>query len=245
MNYGPLLFLGVFFTMVTSWFGLVLVPHLQMGRAPQAVNVLDTTAKYPVGRPGQAVQGQQVYRSLGCAECHTQQVRPRGYGADIERGWGTRRSVAADFLYDYPIMIGHLRVGPDLMNFGLRETNRVNVLRHLYDPQSAVPGSMMPAYKFLFEERPLRFGHKPSDDALTGVRGASADVEIVPKPEAVALVEYLLSLRADVPLFEVPPKIVPTNAPPGGVIDTNAPPGGTAATNAPAPAVAPTNPAAK
>ena len=41
MNYGPLLFLGVFFTMVTSWFGVVLVPHLQLGRAPQSANALE------------------------------------------------------------------------------------------------------------------------------------------------------------------------------------------------------------
>ncbi|PYI88904.1 MAG: cytochrome-c oxidase [Verrucomicrobia bacterium] len=244
MNYGPLLFLGAFFAMVASWFGLVLVPHLQLGRAPQAANVLDTTVKYPVGRPGQALQGQEVYRSFGCAECHTQQVRPRGLGADIDRGWGARRSVAPDYLYDYPIMIGNLRIGPDLMNFGLRETNRMNVFRHLYDPQRTVPGSLMPGYKFLFEERSLRFGQKPSSDALLlpGLKGADSDFEIGPKPEAIALVEYLLSLRADVPLFEVPPKIVPTNAPAAGVAGTNAPSVGAASTNSPA---ASTNAASK
>jgi cytochrome c oxidase cbb3-type subunit II len=182
-----------------------------------------------VGRPGQAVQGQDVYRSFGCAECHTQQVRPRGLAADIDRGWGTRRSVAADFLYDYPIMIGNLRVGPDLVNFGLRETNRINVFKHLYDPHSSVPGSMMPAYKLLFEQRVLLFGQKPSSEALPVP--TPTGTEIVPKPEAIALVEYLLSLRADVPLFEVPPKIVPTNASPTEAVATNVPPA--PATNSP------------
>jgi cytochrome c oxidase cbb3-type subunit 2 len=229
MNYGPLLFLGVFLTMGASWFGMVLVPHLQMGRATQAANALDNTLKYPVGRPGQAVQGQDVYRSLGCAECHTQQVRPRGLSADIDRAWGTRRSVAADFLYDYPIMIGNLRIGPDLANFGLRETNRVKVFNHLYDPQSTVPGSMMPAYKFLFEQRVLLFGQKPSNEALP--MPTPTGTEIVPKPEAIALAEYLLSLRADMPLFEVPPKIVPTNATPTEAVATNAP--AAPATNSP------------
>jgi cytochrome c oxidase cbb3-type subunit II len=234
MNYGPLLFLGVFLSMAASWFGFVLVPHLQLGRAPQSANVLDTSLKYPVGRPGEAVQGLQVYRALGCAECHTQQVRPRSVAVDLDRGWGTRRTVAADFLYDYPIMLGNLRVGPDLANFGTRETNRLNVFKHLHHPQASAPGSMMPAYKFLFEPRALLFDQKPSADALPVA--TPSGTEIVPKPEAVALVEYLLSLRADMPLFEAPPKIVPTNAPPADVGGTNAPATmpGAASTNAPA-----------
>ena len=35
-------------------------------------------------RPGQARQGAEVYRANGCAECHTQQVRPKGLGADLD-----------------------------------------------------------------------------------------------------------------------------------------------------------------
>jgi hypothetical protein len=32
-------------------------------------------------------------------------------GADISRGWGVRRSVAADFLYDSPVQLGSQRAG--------------------------------------------------------------------------------------------------------------------------------------
>src|SRR5262249_3714895 len=41
-------------------------------------------------------------------------------GTDIERGWGTRRTVAEDFISDSTVMPGSQRVGPDLANVGAR-----------------------------------------------------------------------------------------------------------------------------
>ena len=225
MNYGPLLFLGVFFTLITSWCGMVLVPQLQIGRLSQTNDVVDKSEVYPHARPGQARQGAEVYRAYGCAECHTQQVRPKGLGADLERGWGKRRSVANDFLYDQPAMLGNLRIGPDLANFGARETNRAKILLHLYNPQIGAPGSMMPPYKFLFAQRALKPGEKSSADALPleGAYAAAPGQENVARSAANELVEYLLSLHSDVYLFEVPPPYVPTNAAPAQPGATNAP----------------------
>ena len=42
-------------------------------------------------------------------------------GPDMARGWGKRRTVAEDFLFDSPVMPGSQRVGPDLANVGLRQ----------------------------------------------------------------------------------------------------------------------------
>ena len=111
MNAGPFLFLATFFAMSVSWLSFVLVPQLQLGRQPQ-VTTLDGQA-YPPMRPGMARQGEQVYRANGCFYCHTQQVRPRGFGSDVERGWGGRtgdvQSVDEDYLYDQPVMLGTQR----------------------------------------------------------------------------------------------------------------------------------------
>ena len=41
-------------------------------------------------------------------------------GPDLARGWGKRRTVAEDFLFDSPVMPGSQRVGPDLANVGTR-----------------------------------------------------------------------------------------------------------------------------
>jgi len=90
MNAGPLLFLMTFFFMATSWLSFVLVPQLQIGRQQQ-VEVKETGQPYPVMRSGLARQGEQVYRANGCFYCHTEQVRSKGFGADVERGWGAGR----------------------------------------------------------------------------------------------------------------------------------------------------------
>jgi len=60
-------------------------------------------------------------------------------GPDISaRAWGLRRTVAEDFLYDYPVMPGSLRVGPDLANVGARISDPNWHFRHLYAPQAEV-----------------------------------------------------------------------------------------------------------
>jgi cbb3-type cytochrome oxidase cytochrome c subunit len=146
------------------------------------------------------------------------EVRVTAIGPDIARGWGRRRTVAQDYLFDYPVQLGSHRIGPDLANVGLRQPDANWQFRHLYAPRSEVKGSTMPPYRFLFESRTA--GAKPSPDALQfSSEIAPLGYEIIPKPEAKALVAYLLSLRADAPLFEAP--LTPPPASP--VTSTNAP----------------------
>jgi cytochrome c oxidase cbb3-type subunit 2 len=140
MNRGPLIFLGVFFALASSWYGMVLKPQLQVGSLQQT-NTVATAEIYPAARPGLARQGAEGYRANGCVYCHSQQVRP--FGADLER-WGKRRTVAADYLFDYPVLLGSQRIGPDLANIGVRPRSEEWHLLHLYDPRSVVPNSTMP-----------------------------------------------------------------------------------------------------
>lgn len=231
MNSGPLLFLGIFATLASSFWGLLLVPQLQLGRQGQETNAT-TQAFYPATRGGSAKQGAEVYRSLGCVECHSQQVR--GTGADLDRGWGGRITVAQDYLGDYPVLLGSQRIGPDLANVGLRPMVTSNLLQHLYSPQLIVPGSMMPPYRFLFERRKLRAGQSPSPEAVVlESDGDRSAYEIVPRPEAKALGDYLLSLRADAVLYEAPLPGAATNK--TDLVSTNAPDTNAASTNAAAP----------
>ena len=125
-------------------------------------------------------------------------------GADIARGWGSRQSVAADYLYDQPVQLGSLRAGPDLSNIGIRSPDANWQLQHLYAPKSVTPNSTMPSFKFLFDVR--KIGATPAPDALNLPKefAAAAGFEIVPKPEAKQLAAYLLSLKANVPLYEAP-----------------------------------------
>ena len=125
-------------------------------------------------------------------------------GPDIARGWGVRRTVAQDFAADYPVMLGSVRIGPDLANVSTRLPDANWHLKHLYAPKSVVADSTMPSYRFLFEKR--KIVGQPSPDALQDLKefAPPAGYEIVPKPDARQLVAYLLSLHADTPLFEAP-----------------------------------------
>ncbi len=93
----------------------------------------------------------------------------------------------------------------------------------------------MPPYRFLFEKRRIERARSPDALDLPPGLAPGDGYEIVPTQEAKALAAYLISLRADAPLFETP-MTVPA------VPETNAP----AATNLPAgPAVNSTSPARK
>lgn len=139
-------------------------------------------------------------------------------GADISRGWGMRRSVAQDFAYDLPVQPGTRRAGPDLANVGLRLADANWHLRHLYAPKAEVKDSTMPPYPHLFELR--RLGKGNPAEALALPAGTVPDgFEVVPTDAARALAAYLVSLRADAPLFESPftplvPSAPATNSPP-------------------------------
>lgn len=254
MKHSPLIFLGVFFTLTVSWYGMILVPQLQFGRAQQ-VTAGAANIRYPTERPGLAQQGMDLYRANGCHYCHTQQVRPAISGADIAREWGARFNVAQDYLADYPVMLGQRRIGPDLANVGARvpvslreqqvvqaDTNQVAGLvewhlRHLYNPKITSPESNMPPYPYLFRHVKRAKDAPPARDALQLPDEFAPEpdgdfvFDVVPKHEAIALVEYMMSLTADISLFEAP---IPTqqeseteggtNQPPAAVGDTNTAP---------------------
>ena len=201
MNFGPLIFLGIFFTMSLSWLGLVLGPNLQLGSEQPLLND-KAGGLFPQARSGLAQQGAEVYRANGCFYCHSQQIGPENFGYDIQRGWGSRRTVSADYLFDNPVMAGNQRIGPDLANIGLRNLGDNFLLQHIYNSQITAPEgkkSNMPSYPYLFEKRKVR--GTPSEDALKLPEkfAPEAGYEIVPRKEALALVAYLKSLRSSVP----------------------------------------------
>lgn len=201
MKNGLALFLGVFAILGVSWAGLLLSAHKQLGGLSQFKDPVEETL-YPQPLSGIADQGRLVYQDLGCVSCHTQQVRHEGFGADIERKWGTRGSYARDYIREKTVFIGSSRIGPDLRNVGVRlgdSTSADDYAEYfyslLYSPDSKGAGAM-PAYKFLFDTHPIA-GRQPSAQALhlTGKSAPPAGYEVVPTPRARALVAYLQSLK--------------------------------------------------
>ena len=204
MNQGPLFYLGVLATLSASWYGLVVAPRLQLGGLTPQPSTNDTgvVTFQPVERDGMARQGADLYRSLGCVECHTQQVRPATEGSDLARGWGQRRSVARDYIYDQRVQLGALRIGPDLANYGERlGTNQVPWLR-LYQPRLLTnnTASVCPGAPFLFEKKGSS-GPAPIGDGIV-LPGTKSATLILPTLRARQLAAYLSSLRQSVELPE-------------------------------------------
>lgn len=156
--------------------------------------------QFPKWKGGDTLTGKRVYESKGCVQCHTQQVRQPDYGVDAERGWGLRQSVARDYLYDSPVLLGRIRIGPDLANVGSR-LDATALLKHIYRPPAV---SSMPSYSSLYKVQEIRGDGSPHALEFTdGEYGApKAGWEVVPKPNAYHLVDYLLSLKQDYDLPE-------------------------------------------
>jgi cbb3-type cytochrome oxidase cytochrome c subunit len=164
-----------------------------------ATNQLPKTILTGVTKEVADVTSDTITTAGGKAEIHINAI-----GADISRGWGIRHSVAADFLWDYPVQLGNLRAGPDLANVGARLSNLNWQLQHLFAPQSVDKNSAMPPFKYLFVVR-KKIDGQLSPDALPLPKGiVPGDSEVIPTDDAKNLAAYLISLKADVPLYDAP-----------------------------------------
>jgi cbb3-type cytochrome oxidase cytochrome c subunit len=121
------LVLGIFGTLAFSWLGLAYVPNLQIGHLdPQSDE--EGTDIYPMPKSGMAERGRKVYVANGCFYCHSEQVRADYAASDLDRErdagpsprpkWGERRSAPRDYILARPVLLGKMRVGPDLSNIG-------------------------------------------------------------------------------------------------------------------------------
>ena len=169
---------------------LVVMPYFLTRQTAQPVKPAPYTTAQQAGRA--------VYIANGCIYCHSQQPRDPSIAPDQQRGWG-RPSVPADYVHDQPHLLGTMRTGPDLFNIAVRQPSRDWHLGHLYQPRAYMAQSIMPAYPFFFEERT---GTAQAGEVVVTLPpgAAPAGVRVVARPEAIALVDYLLSLDHTYPV---------------------------------------------
>ena len=185
---------GAMVMLAFSAAALVVLPYLQVHKA------VPTPGLKPYDDA--QLRGREVYIANGCVYCHTQQPRPKGFAPDFDRGWG-RATVAGDYAYDKPHLLGTMRTGPDLFNIGARQPSEDWHLGHLYQPRAYVPGSIMPGYPFLFEIKPKA---DPGEPVVTlPPQVAPASGVVVATPEARDLVQYLLGLDHTYPAISADP----------------------------------------
>ena len=121
------LFLGIFAALALSWVGLILVPNAQIGHLEPQVDE-EGNDPYPAPKSGMADRGRRIYASSGCVYCHSQQIRGDYAASDLERQrdqgptpkakWADRRSAPRDYIFERPVLLGKMRLGPDLANIG-------------------------------------------------------------------------------------------------------------------------------
>ena len=99
--------------------------------------------------------GRDLYLREGCHNCHSQMVRT--YDREVKR-YGPA-SQSGEFIYDFPSQWGSKRTGPDLHRLGQKYPDLWHY-NHMHDPRSTSPGSIMPAYPWLAENK-VDFGILP------------------------------------------------------------------------------------
>lgn len=186
---------GAMVTLGLATAALVVLPYIQVRDVPPPEGLKPYTSA--------ELRGRAVYIANGCVYCHTQQPRDKSFGPDAERGWG-RATVPGDYTYDRPHLLGSMRTGPDLMNIGVRQPSRDWHLGHLYQPRAYVPGSIMPAYPYLFD---LKDKAESGEEALKLPPGyAPPGKVVVATPDAQDLVKYLQALNRSYPVLPPEPR---------------------------------------
>ena len=98
------------------------------------------------------LEGRDIYIREGCYNCHSQLVRPLRF----ETARYGDYSKSGEFVYDHPFQWGSKRTGPDLAREGgntkIRKSNFWHY-EHLLAPKDVSPGSIMPAYTWLREDK--------------------------------------------------------------------------------------------
>lgn len=207
MNFKKFL-IGLLLAFGLPWSLAVAIPFVQMANLPpvELIEEIDGVSGYYEFTRSGRTDGASIYGANGCNQCHTQVIRPSYAGSEIHRkNWAglpanpadgipdTRREtnpfdyVGEDFAY-----VGQTRFGPDLSNIAIRarqysaaegSTPADWLMKHLYNPRDIDYLSFCPPSRFMFED--------------------SVDK---PKPEAKALVAYLLSLEKN---YAIPASVNP------------------------------------
>ena len=94
------------------------------------------------------LEGRDIYIREGCVGCHSQMIRP--FRSEVAR-YG-EYSKSGEYVYDHPFLWGSKRTGPDLMRVGGKYNDNWHY-NHMWDPQSTSSGSIMPGYKWLFDNK--------------------------------------------------------------------------------------------
>lgn len=173
------------------------------------------------------LEGRDIYIKEGCYTCHSQMIRP--FRDEVVRYGDYSKS--GEFVYDRPFQFGSKRTGPDLHRVGGKYPHYWHY-RHMEDPRSTSPGSIMPAYPWLLENNldisttkkkiktMRRLGVPYTDEEVTMAvpnlqlqarsiakdlieQGVKDENDDLEKKEIIALIAYMQRLGTDIKVKNV------------------------------------------
>jgi cytochrome c oxidase cbb3-type subunit I/II len=172
--------------------------------------------------------GRDLYIREGCVGCHSQMIRP--FRSETER-YGPY-SKSGEYVYDHPFLWGSKRTGPDLLRLGKKYPDAWHY-KHMENPESTSPGSIMPRYPWLiknqlntstikqkisalrtlgvpypegFENEAMADMQRQADSIVANLKAATIEVEA--DREIIALIAYLQRLGTD-SRQEMQPEVTP------------------------------------
>lgn len=181
---------------------------------------------YPAAYSGDRKRGELVYSREGCAQCHTQVIRPDYAGIDqFKKSWGrdqegkglspVRQTLMWDYLHEDFAMLGQRRIGPDLANVGYRlegnlagKTEAAEIAAekaralndfylYLYAPRARKEWSNSPGFRHLFTTRIKEGAGSVHALKLPAGLAPAEGMEVIPTSDGRALAEYMLGLKRD------------------------------------------------
>lgn len=168
------------------------------------------------------LEGRDIYIREGCNVCHSQMIRPFRHEVVRYDPVDMEYSKAGEYVYDFPFLWGSKRTGPDLHREGGLRPDSWHY-NHMRDPRSTSPGSIMPRYPWLLEDKldtdntsakiatmmslgvPYEAGYENKAKAdlekqATGIANnlKKEGIEVSSDKEIIALIAYLQRLGTDI-----------------------------------------------
>lgn len=135
--------------------------------------------------------GRGIYVREGCYVCHSQQIRPLPEEV-LRYGQPSRME---ESMYDRPFQWGSKRTGPDLARLGKKYPDLWH-FRHMVDPRSVTPKSIMPSYPWLMTSN-IEFTRLRKEFSVMRYLGVPysddqvANADIMAEKEAVIIAQGL------------------------------------------------------
>ncbi|MCE5318769.1 MAG: cbb3-type cytochrome c oxidase subunit II [Parachlamydia sp.] len=124
--------------------------------------------------------GEHLFAIEGCWYCHTDQTRTLVQDVVLNGSaeYAAPPSSSSEYIYQHITFPGTRRIGPDLSRVGIKRPSRDWHKGHFWSPKTASLGSIMPAFRHIFDFDP---------------RGTSGPNSGLPNPKFEALYQYLMT----------------------------------------------------